>query len=284
MNKNFLQAAFFVLLSPVFAFSAIETDSLLNDSENPYSLSLSAEIGAVKVLAHTIQFGNSGSEFDYVREGAQDILAPFSRFSADFTINDKHTLVFLYQPLLLETSVTLTQELVVDSTTFTNGSAVNLKYGFSFWRLSYLYHFIDNEKMELSAGLSLQLRNASIAFESTDGSIFSGTQNLGPVPILKARFFYRFENGFWMGTEVDGFYASSSFFNGADFDFEGSILDASLRFGVNLTEYLDGYLNLRYLGGSARGTSEYTNPLPGVDGFTANYLDTMSLTIGFTIR
>ena len=81
-------------------------------------------------------------------------------------------------------------------------------------------------------------------------------------------------------------YASSAFINGADFEFEGSILDASLRAGYRLKYGMDIFMNLRFLGGSAAGVSEYEyeNWTDSVEKATANYLATTSLTLGLTVR
>ena len=193
--------------------------------------------------------------------------------------------MFLYQPLEVETKVSFREDVTIDGTTFASGDDVLVKYGFPFWRLSYLYDFIDRPNIELGAGVSLQLRNASIIFESLQTGDLTVSQNLGPVPILKAWGTYRFDNGFFAGFEVDGFYASSSFFNGADFAFEGSILDASVRAGLKLRGETEAYLNVRYLGGHALGTSEYEDRFwtQSTEDFTSNYLSTLTLSLGFTL-
>ncbi len=66
---------------------------------------------------------------------------------------------------------------------------------FPFYRLSYLYDFARAENLELALGLSLQVRNASIRWESTDGQSFVASQDLGPVPIVKFRAEYAFPGG-----------------------------------------------------------------------------------------
>jgi hypothetical protein len=156
-------------------------------------------------------------------------------------------------------------------------------YGFSFWRVSYLYDFINTSRAKLGVGLSLQLRNASIIFQSLDGKYAVVSENLGPVPILKLKGQYNFDNGMYIGTDIDGFYASSKWFNGANFDFTGSILDASLSVGFRNTDYLDTFANVRFLGGSAVGTSQYPT-VPQTDGYTSNYLGTMTFTLGFNVH
>ncbi len=275
-----------VLLFTLFATVNLAAQPGLNDPDNPYALELSYELGAVKVLKNTLQIGQDSTDFNFVTQGGEEILFPTQRFSGNLSLGGRHNVVFLYQPLEIVTNVRVREEIKIDTVTFDKNEDLRIKYGFPFWRLSYLYDFIDNGKLELSAGLSLQLRNASIVFESLSDGSLSVSQNLGPVPIIKARGYYRFANGFFAGAEVDGFYAGSAFFNGADFAFEGSILDASLRAGLELQESTDAFLNLRFLGGHAEGESEYEDRFwsRSISGYTANYLSSLSLTLGFILR
>ncbi|MBM3313484.1 hypothetical protein FJY70_02695 [candidate division WOR-3 bacterium] len=59
--------------------------SWLNNPDNNHEVRLAAGMGTFGVLAHTIQFGKdaSGTKFDYVAEGGQNTLFPFSRMSAE---------------------------------------------------------------------------------------------------------------------------------------------------------------------------------------------------------
>jgi hypothetical protein len=174
----------------------------------------------------------------------------------------------------------------IDGVLFPADSGLNVTYGFPFYRTSYLFDFARADNVELAAGVSLQLRNATLRFESTDGSLAVVTQDLGPVPILKIRGEYEFINGSipgaFIGLEADGFYASSAFFNGAEYPFEGSIFDASLRAGFEPMPGVETFINLRGLGGGANGTrgSAREFATQSRDGFTANFLTTLSLTLG----
>ena len=107
-------------------------------------------------------------------------------------------------------------------------------YKFPFYRVSYLHDFSKNPKTELAFGFSLQIRNATIEFESLDGSLFRSNRNIGPVPILKVRWRHDYHSGWWLGAEADGFYAPISYINGSENEVIGAILDASIRAGILL--------------------------------------------------
>ncbi len=74
-------------------------------------------------------------------------------------------------------------------------------------------------------------------------------------------------------------YAPVSYLNGSDNEVVGAILDASLRTGVKITDQVTGFLNLRYLGGGAVGTSDDVDG-PG-DGYVRNWLHFGTTSAGF---
>ena len=100
----------------------------------------------------------------------------------------------------------------------------------------------------------LQIRNATISFESTDGSRFTTNGGIGPVPALKIRGRAQLNKCFYAELEADGIYAPVSYLNGSDNEIVGAILDASIRMGGQINESGRLFLNIRYLGGGATGT------------------------------
>jgi hypothetical protein len=183
---------FLLLLSIGFVAFAQNKSSLKSSPDKNLKLRGVAEIGFLGVLGNQVQFSNSGTYFNYVQEGGQDVLFPVNRLSLELEIKKKHTLTFLYQPLRLESTALLRNDLVVDELTFPAGTSVNFLYNFPFFRFSYMKELApNNEKFDFALGASLQLRNATITFESTDGSLFRANRDVGPVPILKFRTRYR---------------------------------------------------------------------------------------------
>ena len=272
-----------LLTLPLFA-----ENSLINTSDSKVKFNFEVETGLVGVLAHTYQSGSSvdgATSFNFVTQGGQDNLYPFDRYVAGLKINDKHKMSFLYQPLEVLTNVTFKDDVQIDGTVFAAGTPMEIKYGFPFYRFTYSYSFLNNENLELAAGLALQARNASIVFKEISGEQMEVSQNVGPVPAINLFGRYDFDNGLYLSLDATGLYASSALINGATFSFEGSILDASLRAGYPLRKGLDVFANFRFLGGTAKGDSEYvertwTEP---TETYTSNVLSTSSFTIGLSV-
>ncbi len=250
-----------------------------------------AEQGAIKLLQHTYRVGavaDGNDNFDFVRQGGQEILFFFERYTLGTTIAGRHDISFLYQPLEIATNVKFKEAVQIDDVTFTAGSSMKLTYGFPFYRTTYRYRFLGTERSYLSGGAAIQFRNASIRFENLSGAAnqLVVSQNLGIVPALAVAGRLGLGKSGFVAFEATGSYASSALFNGADFDFEGSILDASIRAGLALDKRSEIFINGRFFGGSAMGISQYPDLYwsEAASNETSNVIMALSLTAGATLR
>ena len=145
------------------------------------------EIGYLGVLSHLYQAGegetpgNGGTLFNFVTMGGQDILFPYQRYSAELVLGGRNRVTLLYQPLTLNTRTVVGRNdptpsaIYIDDATFAAGTPIDITYGFDFWRVSWLYDFARSPNTILGAGISLQLRNASIVFRSVWSSRLSSS-------------------------------------------------------------------------------------------------------------
>ena len=285
-----------VLLTPLLLTPLLLTPAVALADEQPaeekeekkeegepmaFEAKITGELGFLDPLSHKIQFGRDNREFDYVGEGGQDVLFSFQRISAEFEFAERHHAILLYQPLALEAKVVTGRDVTFDDTTFPEGTAIDVRYQFPFYRASYLYDLDPTDKREISIGASLQLRNATIDFTSVDGSLRQTNRDVGPVPIIKFRAHIPLGETYWFEGEVDGFYAPVSYINGDNNDVIGAIADVSVRAGRPISPTIDAFVNFRYLGGGAQGVSP-DDVEPGVDGFTENWLHFATISLGFS--
>jgi hypothetical protein len=268
-------------LALALALAAAPGAALAQTAEPAVGVRASAELGFLFVADHFVRFGVDGSRIDYRRDGAQDNLYPFVRLSAEIDVRRRHHVTLLYQPLEIVSRETLTRDLRIDGVTFPNGTPVQFRYGFPFFRAGWHYDLLAAPDREFSLGLALQLRNATIDFESLDGRLFRGRSDVGVVPLLRARGRFPLGSaGAFFAFEVDGFYAPISVLNGSDNEVTGAILDASVRVGWRVRPHVDLFVNLRYIGGGATGQGD---PTPTSDGSQSNWLNFVSITGGATI-
>lgn len=254
-----------------------------NEDDNDFEFALQADLGFVTPLYHRIQFSEAGTEFDYVDEGGQEVLFPFRRFRAEARFNDRHHVAFLYQPLRLETRVLLGRDVTIDEAVFDEGTPMELLYNFPYYRTTYLYDLVAADGTELSVGAALQIRNATIDFQSADGELLRANRDLGFVPLLQIRGHHRFDNDWFVGGEIAGFYAPIRYLNLSDSDVIGAIADANVELGHQLQDEVDAYLSARYIGGGADGTSDQPAQEPG-DGYTRNWIHAIALSLGLEYR
>ncbi len=258
-------------------------ESAINRSGASTNIHFSAELGTLAILGHRIQLSKSGSMIDYVDEGGQDNLFPYSRLQADLDLGDRHSIVLLYQPINVNTKARLKRPLVIDNMEVPANTPMAFRYGFDFYRGSWLYDLNDSPRKEVALGLSLQIRNATIDFERLDGEGLRSSRDIGPVPVLKFRTRQPMgEQGAFWGFEADGFYAPIKYINGSDVDVVGAILDTSAKVGLPMRHGADAFLSLRYIGGGAEGTSD--DFLAPADGYVENWLSTVALSIGTQLR
>lgn len=281
MNQLLEKSLAALLLLMFFGWEvSAQNASTAKQTKGDYKFTAVAEIGFLGVLGHKVQFGNNGTYFDYKKDGGQDVLFPIIRPSLELQYKKRNTFVLLYQPLTIESQVYLNKDLVVDDLVYPAMSSVKLLYNFPFYRFSYLRTVTPNaKKLEFAWGGTIQIRNATISFESLDGSRYRTNRDVGIVPALKIRTKYKVNPWSYLELEADGIYAPVSYLNGSDNEVVGAILDASLRGGIKLTDEVHSFLNLRYLGGGAVGTSN--NPTPPSDGYVKNWLHFGTVSTGF---
>lgn len=245
---------------PILLCIAVASASLFAGSSfKPF---IETEQGAIAILSHTYQNGNFKDEnptFDFVKQGGQDNMYPFSRYAVGATIADNHRLWFTYQPLNLVTNVSFQEDVTIGNRVFdlANGrESMQLTYSFPFYRATYTYDLLSKvENAVLGVGIAMQIRNVSIRFIPVDEDEAYIAQNVGIVPALALYSEYRFPFGLTLSADIAGSYANSSFFNGATYAFSGSILDASLRMAYDLPNGFALFGTLRYFGGTSDGKS-----------------------------
>ena len=273
------------LLTILFIMTIMSLSLFAGPTFKPF---IETEQGTIGILSHTYQNGNIKDEnptFDFVKQGGQDNIYPFSRYAVGATIADNHRVWFTYQPLNLVTNVKFQDTVTIGTNTFAPGTAMELTYSFPFYRATYTYDLLSKyDNAILGVGLALQIRNVSIRFIPLDGSDAYVAQNVGLVPALALYSEYRFPFGLTLSADIAGSYANSSFFNGATYDFSGSILDASLRMAYDLPDGFSIFGTLRYFGGTSDGKSGNAAETwtESTERYSSNNIATMTASAGLS--
>jgi len=258
----------------------VRGDSSASRDDSEFGVRASVELGFLSVLSHELQLGTDGTRLDYPTDFSQSNLYLFLRVSADVDIWRQHILTFVYQPIDIETRSSIPRDVRIDGLDYEAGTPVRARYGFPFYRFGWAFDVLEGRDEELAFGLGLQIRNASIEFESEDGERLRTRNDVGPVPLLRARGRFTLPARWFFAFDVDGFYAFIPGLNGSDNNVEGAILDASVRFGWRFVDHAEGFLSIRYIGGGAAGTGD---PTATSDGFQRNWLHFTTVSLGGTL-
>lgn len=271
---------------------AVAAESDADDDGAAVEVSATAEVGFLKSLFHTIQIGEDTYRFNYITEGGQEILLPYTRVEVETVISARHEVNFLYQPLTLKTKTRVDADggILIDNVTFADDTPLDLSYGFDFYRGTYRYRLLDREGWEFAAGVALQIRNASIRFDGFDAAgreVRVISQDLGPVPVISLALRRETAGGLFFEATADGFYAPVRFLNLSDVDVIGWLYDGAFRLGVPFHPRAEAYLSLRFLGGGADGTGgerRFWTQSRATPRYTYNNLNLGVLSIGARLR
>jgi hypothetical protein len=168
------------------------------------------------------------------------------RVRGGYTFADRHTVMALVAPLTVRGSGTLDGVVDYAGATFGAGTAVESVYRFDSYRLSYRYTFVDREKLDLRAGLTVKLRSADIALMSSTG--YAHRSNLGVVPLISFMGEWTFAGPFSLLLDADALVTP---FGRAE-----DVLTALQYRSSDSVSYRLGYRVLE--GGSDGGGSVYT--------------------------
>lgn len=205
---------------------------------------LTFESGLAYIAQNDGEYGADGTRYDADDVGQRDNLLVTRRTSLELGYG-RHRAIFVYAPFEATTDVMLTRDLQFKDTRFVAGTVVEHRYLFDGIRASYLYQPWTSGPLTLEVGGSLQIRNAEVAFRSSDQR--AAENDIGLVGAAKARLWYRpgLER-WWGGLEADGF---STF--GLVSGVRGAIYDVQLSAGHSVARGVDVVFGARLLGGGA---------------------------------
>jgi hypothetical protein len=160
-----------------------------------------AETGVLSTTYNYIRVpGDTGTKFSLCNE-LEDDPGFFYRLRLNYTLKQKHFFSVLYAPLTIESSGRFDKEVTYREAFFPYGTDIEASYTFNSYRLTYRYEWINNKNYEFGIGLTGKIRDAEIKLTSADDS--AGKSNIGFVPILNFRFFYKYNDVFGLLVEGD---------------------------------------------------------------------------------
>jgi len=125
----------------------------------------------------------------------------YYRIKVNYTIKSRHTLSVLFAPLTTTSDGSIPYDINFSGTVFPANTALDAKYKFNSYRLTYRYDIVKKPKIDFGLGFTAKIRDASIALESAD--LKAEKTNVGFVPIINFRLHWRFTEDFGLLFEGD---------------------------------------------------------------------------------
>jgi hypothetical protein len=162
---------------------------------------LDAETGGVFSGYNDVRVPNeTGTLFSISKDLASDAKLFYRiRFSLGFS--RRHTLSILFAPLTIKASGQVNRDILFEDQTFPANTPLEGVYRFNSYRLTYRYDLLQSERVVLGIGLTGKIRDAEIKL-TTDG-LEANTTDVGFVPLLHLRFFWKWGNHLGFLAEAD---------------------------------------------------------------------------------
>jgi hypothetical protein len=158
------------------------------------------ETGLVKSGYNDVRIpGNTGTLFSLSKDLKADNTF-FYRIRLNYSLNARSTFSILFAPLTITSTGKLDKGIQFREAYFPTGSDINATYKFNSYRLTYRYEIYRTTSIDCGLGLTGKIRDAKIELKSA--SLESAKKNVGFVPLVNFRFFYRFNRHF--GALVSG--------------------------------------------------------------------------------
>lgn len=126
---------------------------------------------------------------------------PYVRLRLSYALSRRHELSLLYAPLTLKAQGTLPGPVFFAGMPFPAGAAVDGRFRFNSYRLTYRYRLLDKPRLGLDVGFTGKIRDAEIAIASP--GLAASKANVGFVPLLHLRLLWDWNDRLGMVLEAD---------------------------------------------------------------------------------
>jgi hypothetical protein len=188
-NKLLLWAACFVF---ILSFNVLSLNG---------QASFDLETGAVGTGYNNVRIpGNLGTLFS-LKDDLISKTEIFFRLRVNYTIKTRHTLSLLYAPLETVSNGNLPNDILFEGVTLPANTDLTGTYKFNSYRFTYRYEIVIKPKFEFGLGLTAKIRDAKISLASA--GVESEKTNVGFVPIINFRMFWKLDEKFGIILEGD---------------------------------------------------------------------------------
>ena len=228
-----------IIISIAILFLAFAYTSSVNAQ-----VSIDIESGFLSTGYNDIRIpGDQGTLFSF-QDDLKSKTQAFYRLRASYTIKSRHTISLLYAPLETKAEGIVGNDLLFEGVTFPANEELNGTYKFNSYRLTYRYDIVNRPNLIFGLGLTAKIRDARISL--TSPSLTSEKTNVGFVPIINFRLWWKMTDKFGLLLDGDALVAP-----------QGRAEDVQVAATYELTDQLGIRAGYRILEGGADNDEVY---------------------------
>lgn len=144
------------------------------------------ESGVVKTGYNDLRIPGDEGSFLSLSDELSSISDLYYRLKVEYDFGKRSKLTVLAAPLNQSYKGYVNRDIVFQNEVFLAGSYLNTTYKFNSYRASYLYKVIRNDKLQLSLGLTIKIRDALIGIQG-DFEKYAEKTDFGLVPLIGFR-------------------------------------------------------------------------------------------------
>jgi hypothetical protein len=164
--------------------------------------------------------GLLGTTLDFERDLDVEDSDDVPRIAGYWRFKPRHKLEFDFYDVERDGTSLTTRDIDFGDVNFPAGSAVNSFFDQETIKLSYVYSFFQDERIELGVGGGLHITDLDTGISTTDGSIQEQSDGSAPLPVLTTRFGFKLTPKLAVLMDWDFFFIEDD-----SGDFEGSWTD-----------------------------------------------------------
>jgi len=143
--------------------------------------------------------GDGGTRFS-LKDDLKSNPSFFYRIKLSYIIKSRHTFSLLYAPLETKSEGSAADDIFFEGVLFPANTELEGTYMFNSYRFTYRYDIVKKPRFDFGLGFTAKIRDAKIALSSSE--LMSEKTNVGFVPIINFRLFWRAGDNF--GLLLDG--------------------------------------------------------------------------------
>lgn len=208
-------------------------------------LNFDVEGGIASTVYNDVRIPGTGGTFLSLSDELKSTSIFYSRIRAGYRLGAKHELLALYAPLKFMYNGSVDRDVVFQGETYFAGTDIAATYKFNSYRLTYRYHILNRQRVDIGIGVTLKVRDALIGLRG--GGKESEKTDLGVVPLINFNIHWKVSPR--LGLLIDGDALAAP---------QGRAEDVLTALTFKISDRYTAKAGYRFLEGGADNSTVYT--------------------------